>query len=474
MAMPIRFAPWWQNLDSLRPGSDERERLTEGGLNENTVPPVPAQVFEALPENVKPLFRHCVDHRLSSSKTYRIMSRDPLLQRRRDVMAKQAERKNASKTQDGGDTKSHTRIAPELRIVEWRNEWIVKSAFPFRYQAPDGMLRELRRRYNLDGIIAPASTEIQQMMLLREWVHTRWKHGWNHKTECKNALEILEAAEKGADFNCGYFATTLMQCFLALGFVARTVVASKTASEWTAEDEGNIGHSLTEVWSHQFHKWVLHDADMNVHYERDGIPLNALEIHRAWVTRRWNEVTMVQGPTPYHVTESKKSGSAITFKNPDNEAAELWIFSQHNVGDYYAHVNYLLGNDRHSSDELPPRIEWIDEWTPQRLVGGKQVNAVSFTGNEHDVNWTVDQVQIDLCCDPSAWEQREAVLHVKLEHSMPNLDRRLVRIDDEPWWQTESEFTWRLRPGKSQIMAKGINSFGREGHISRILLRFNP
>ena len=61
--MPIRFAPWWLNLDSLRPGSDERERLTEGGLNENTVPPVPAQVFEALPENVKPLFRHCVDHR---------------------------------------------------------------------------------------------------------------------------------------------------------------------------------------------------------------------------------------------------------------------------------------------------------------------------------------------------------------------------------------------------------------------------
>ena len=63
VALPIRFAPWWLNLKSLWPGSDERERLTSGGLSENTVPPVPAHVFEALPENVKPLFRHWVEDR---------------------------------------------------------------------------------------------------------------------------------------------------------------------------------------------------------------------------------------------------------------------------------------------------------------------------------------------------------------------------------------------------------------------------
>ena len=61
VAMPIRYAPWWLNLESLRPGSDERARLTEEGLTENTVPPVPPDVFDALPEDVKPLFRHWVD-----------------------------------------------------------------------------------------------------------------------------------------------------------------------------------------------------------------------------------------------------------------------------------------------------------------------------------------------------------------------------------------------------------------------------
>ncbi len=62
VAMPIRYAPWWLNLESLRPGSDERDRLTAGGQGENTVPPVPSDVFEDLPESVKPLFRHWVDY----------------------------------------------------------------------------------------------------------------------------------------------------------------------------------------------------------------------------------------------------------------------------------------------------------------------------------------------------------------------------------------------------------------------------
>ena len=61
VGLAIRFAPWWLNLDVLMPGSDERKRLVEEtGLADNQVPPLEPGVFEGLPEEVKPLFRHWV------------------------------------------------------------------------------------------------------------------------------------------------------------------------------------------------------------------------------------------------------------------------------------------------------------------------------------------------------------------------------------------------------------------------------
>ena len=161
-------------------------------------------------------------------------------------------------------------IPPELRIVEWQNEWIVRSAYEYDYQAKDDMLEELREKYELDAVVAGGRTEFEQMLLLKEWVRNRWDHGWSREPEARNALEILEAAELGSDFNCGYYSVTMMQSLLALGFVARRAGIAKAQSEWMALDEGNIGHSVPEVYSHDFHKWILLDADMNVHYELDG------------------------------------------------------------------------------------------------------------------------------------------------------------------------------------------------------------
>ena len=61
VGMAVRYAPWWLNLDVLMPGSDERARIVdETGGNENEVAAVPPAIYEALPENVKPLYRHWV------------------------------------------------------------------------------------------------------------------------------------------------------------------------------------------------------------------------------------------------------------------------------------------------------------------------------------------------------------------------------------------------------------------------------
>ena len=61
VGMAVRYAPWWLNLDVLMPGSDERARIVdETGGNENEVAAVSPAIYEALPEEVKPLYRHWV------------------------------------------------------------------------------------------------------------------------------------------------------------------------------------------------------------------------------------------------------------------------------------------------------------------------------------------------------------------------------------------------------------------------------
>jgi hypothetical protein len=61
VGMAVRYAPWWLNLDVLMLGSVERTRMVdETGINDNVVNPVPRNVYDGLPENVKPLFRHWV------------------------------------------------------------------------------------------------------------------------------------------------------------------------------------------------------------------------------------------------------------------------------------------------------------------------------------------------------------------------------------------------------------------------------
>tara|TARA_Y100000588_G_scaffold365239_1_gene429653 strand:- start:2551 stop:3342 length:792 start_codon:yes stop_codon:yes gene_type:complete len=59
VGVAVRFAPWWLNVDTLMPNSDIRNRMVdEVGGQEPEQDLIPIDVFNNLPEKVKPLFRH--------------------------------------------------------------------------------------------------------------------------------------------------------------------------------------------------------------------------------------------------------------------------------------------------------------------------------------------------------------------------------------------------------------------------------
>ena len=58
----VRYAPWWLNLDTLRPGTvDHRDIVEATDGDDSRVPALTPDVYERLPDAVKPLVRYSVD-----------------------------------------------------------------------------------------------------------------------------------------------------------------------------------------------------------------------------------------------------------------------------------------------------------------------------------------------------------------------------------------------------------------------------
>ena len=62
VAVRVTYAPWWLNLNVLSPDSAEAKILSEStGKGPTIQHKLPRDVYDRLPERVKPLFQHWVD-----------------------------------------------------------------------------------------------------------------------------------------------------------------------------------------------------------------------------------------------------------------------------------------------------------------------------------------------------------------------------------------------------------------------------
>jgi ectoine hydroxylase-related dioxygenase (phytanoyl-CoA dioxygenase family) len=62
VAISVRYAPWWLNLNVQREGHPDREGIVvETNGKDHVNPTVPRATYEALPERARPLFRHWLE-----------------------------------------------------------------------------------------------------------------------------------------------------------------------------------------------------------------------------------------------------------------------------------------------------------------------------------------------------------------------------------------------------------------------------
>lgn len=133
------------------------------------------------------------------------------------------------------------------------------TGFPkFTYQSSnDSCLVALRTKFKLDSI-AGFGNETSRILNLLHWVHNTVAHDGQHESGITkvNANEILTAAiERKAAVCCGELATTLNDCYLAMGWESRKIYCFPKDSLGVDHDS----HVINIVYLSSKHKWIWVD-----------------------------------------------------------------------------------------------------------------------------------------------------------------------------------------------------------------------
>lgn len=362
-------------------------------------------------------------------------------------------------------------LAENLKVEAFENHPVVRGSHPYEFQRPGGKLARLRTQWKLDEVVASGKTEVERLLLLRNWVRRQWPcndAGSGRRTW--DAIEILSAAPDQHGM-CVHFATVFYQCALALGHVARPVILAN--------------HFVADVWSNDAKQWVLMDVEAvhaegfrkygTAHYVDPGTrqPLAALDIHR-----RLHRAVAAKAATAHDIIQVY---SVDTAAGP-HVASDV----VRPVGDLMTYARFCVPPRNNFLDRLEPWEEYHGEdhyhsdmylWWHGPGPGGVPPEYSRRTSRPGDINWTVNTVEMTLTATG-----RPDELAVTLDTVTPNFKAFAYRFNDGPWRTTVGDgshpdertgtLSWKLVPGANTIEVLPRNAFDRDGVASRATVRF--
>ncbi len=313
----------------------------------------------------------------------------------------------------------------------------------------------LKEKYQLDTVVDQQLDELTQILKFRQWINRvieidvtpgRKYSGGGY------AEGILDAALTGEGFHCGHFMIVQNAVLNAYGYVTRCIGAGPGIPGIVDNH-----HGINEVWLNSYNKWFLCDAKYNHHFEKDGIPLSALEIRDEYLKNEAADIVMVKGlkriPTKFdNVLERSKESFARTYTwvewDANNNRFTVWPEFETLLvmyeDDYFINHKWLWDGKPHWTYNKPefvilePKRDAI-EWTPNTIS-----SEITIEGN---------QAMIELLSDT------------------PNLmEYHMKKLPDGNWEKVENKFQKELKDTPYEMAFRTVNMAGVEGPEHRITI----
>lgn len=300
----------------------------------------------------------------------------------------------------------------------------------------------LRDKYQLDTIFHGETDEFKRILLLRHWIKSVIKiddFGDPYPGD-GYAEEILDNALKGQGYHCGHFMTVQNAVMNAYGYVTRTMGAGPGVK---GGPDGH--HGINEIWLNSYNKWFLSDNKYDTHFEKNGIPLSALEIREEYLKNKAADILKVKGPerTPVDIdpeTGTSKERSAQTYTwiewHGNNNIFTVWPNHQELLimyeDDFFKNNTWIWDGHQHWAFSKPEFMKLVQDkdaiyWTPNTIS-----SKVSIEGNNAEIeldSQTPNLKEYQMKESPSGeWKAIGNKLSMKLTKKEYDLTFRTVNL----------------------------------------------
>lgn len=330
------------------------------------------------------------------------------------------------------------------------------DTLPVRLQPlTEPKLARLAAREHLAGLVAGIPRQFDQLVHVQDWVNAQWPDGTPDPYPPWNALTVLDWIRSGRTSGfCAQYSQVFLQALASLGYSARYIEIGSRDNPYA--------HYLTEVWSNDYNKWVVMDADYNLHFERQGVPLSALEVHEALVSSALDDVVTVAGTArPGHATPSMWP----------LRTAELYYYVR-----YHLTADHLTRPDADPANRFDDMVEFTDpkvpawETSPVVSVFPKVPVTRRRVSDARIVAGPLNQVQLSVRSAAKAFvalDVRDNVLQ------RDHYEYRVYAAGSAPpaWvstrWRT---LTLRMPDGGGTVEVRGVNVRGVAGPVSTLTI----
>jgi hypothetical protein len=321
----------------------------------------------------------------------------------------------------------------------------------------------LRKKYQPDTIFHGEENEFKRMLLLRDWIRSVVQISDFEESYPGDefAEGILDAALAGHGFHCGHYMTVQNAVMNSYGYVTRCLGAGPGV-----KGGPNGHHGINEIWSNQFQKWFLSDAKYNHHFEKNGIPLSALEIRDEYLKNKASDVVLVKGPNRKQIMDDvvlNSKGEMVPITKERFAQTYTWIEweSVNNRFTSWPDNSSELAKLNMFADDYFKNNTWIWDGKPHWAYNTKNMILVS---DRNALYWTPNTIKADVKIEGE-------MASIALNSNTPNLmSYQMKDSPDREWKDISNPVTLSLKNNRNEILFRTINMVGVPGIPYKVIV----